>query len=180
MAKPTLYKPVDNVTHTQLMATYGTFMVLWGVFESVLELAIERETSIKPLHSIIILSGLGFERKAAIARSLLALNPTKASAIPIINKITKEAGRNAIVHGQLHVGHKHLEFVKHRTDQTLKTSVVSFTAPQFIELVKKVSALLGDLQDALDIQDDDLITHSNSTKNLWDKAAPSSNPSSST
>lgn len=180
MAKSTLFTPVDNAEHALILQAYGTFLVAWSVFESILDFVIEREAGLKTLHAIIIVSGLGFERKSGIAKSLLALNPKNAEAISTINKLTQEAGRNAIIHGEVHVGKKHIEFVKHKTDQMLKTSVKSFTATELTDLVKRVSALTGELQDQVNIQDDDLIRHGEIAKSLWSKSATSPSPPSST
>lgn len=88
------------------MSAYGLYMVTWSVFEYILEFVIESQAGLKPIHAAIIATGLGFERKAPIARSLLSLDPQYAKAISTINKITQEAGCNSIVHGTVYVGER--------------------------------------------------------------------------
>jgi anti-sigma regulatory factor (Ser/Thr protein kinase) len=54
---------------------------------------------------MIITCGLNFQSRASILRSFLALDQKQESkdAIALINTITQEASRNAIIHGQVFV-----------------------------------------------------------------------------
>jgi hypothetical protein len=151
-------------------------MVLWSVFESVLELSIVREAKLAPLPGVIITSGLGVERKASIARSLLALRDDSAKAISLINKILQRASRNALVHGEIHIAYNAVVFKKRETNQSLKIRETILSAPDFIKLVQEVSEVLGELQAELRIPDDALIEHSEIVKSLVNKLPGSGKP----
>jgi len=170
---------VDNFEHAKIMHAYGLFLVMWSIFESLLDYLIERETKLDPLRAIIIISGLGFERKAGITRSLLSLDSKNTDAIAAISKFITDAGRNGMIHGEVHLGLKHIEFVKHKTDHSLKTSIKSFTAGELSALVGKMSTAMQVIQDLVGVQDDDLLRHSEIAKNFWNKSATSPKPPSS-
>lgn len=163
------------------LISYGLFMVTWSVFETILDVTIAREAGLKPPQSIIVTSGLGFERKASIARSLLALHkPQNEKAISLINKITQEASRNSLVHGIVFVGQNAIEFIKCDTDQSLKVKSKKFKDDELASLVASICGMIDQLQIELSVSNEDLAKYGDSLKSLVTKAPTSPKPPSST
>jgi hypothetical protein len=156
---------------SQLFAFYGLFLLQWAAFESTLEYIIYREAKLTQLHAIIIVSGLGFERKASIARSLLALkSPKFDTAIKIINKITQQAERNALVHGYPAIAKDTLLFTKRSTDQKLKAATRTFDRDGMRAKHIEISALMHELTTAAAIENGKLEHYEKTVASLASKA----------
>lgn len=154
--------------------SYGLFLVVWATFEAVLEVATMKLTGMEPAHAVIVSSGLGFERKASITRSLLALEGDKhAGSISLINKITQLAERNALVHGQIRIGSQSVTFVKRTTDQRLQTSEKRLSATEFAVKVGDLNALVAQLQATLGVTDDEMEAYSKTGLNFLKKPSGS-------
>ena len=151
----------------QLYAGYGYFMVSWAQFEAVIEVTIMRETKMEAVPAIIVCSGLAFERKASIARSLLALRGDAGKpAIDLINKIVSEAERNALLHSLADVQPKRLELLRRSTDQKLVVKSKAFDGPGMQAKVSALRARIGELKSVLGISDADLKNYENTTRSL--------------
>jgi hypothetical protein len=85
------------------LASYGLFMLNWSLLETVLEVAIAKRVDLHPLEGNIVTASLGFQARASILRSFLALDTRQESkdAIKVIDTATQEANRNTIIHGQV-------------------------------------------------------------------------------
>lgn len=164
----------------ELVRSYGSFMVTWSIFEELLECVIWRETKMTATHAIIVVSGLGFERKASIARSLLALHGVRyAEAVSLINQITQDAERNALVHGLQQVALPGIRFLKRSTDQKLKIVSRYFDAPELDAKDQSLLKKVGRLQAAAQITERRLKSYEKTTASLASNAATSSKPPSS-
>jgi hypothetical protein len=122
---------------------YGLFFIFWQHFDETLEYIIYKEAKLTRTHAAIIVSGLGFERKASIARSLLALNNDKhKQIIAIINRIINNAERNMLVHGVLKLEGNDARFIKRTTDNSIKMKAKHLDR---IELMRKVVSIMNDI-----------------------------------
>jgi len=67
---------VDILDELMIMtlAGYGLFMLNWSLLESVIEVAIMKRLDLHPLEGAIITSSLGFQARANILKSFLALD----------------------------------------------------------------------------------------------------------
>ncbi len=114
---------VDEIPETMIvtLAAYGLFMLNWSLLETVLEVAIAKRMDLHPLEGSIVTSSLGFQARASILRSFLALDASQESkdAIKEINSATQEASRNIIIHGQVFAEGESLTFVHRRVDQSI-------------------------------------------------------------
>jgi len=157
---------------------YATVLVLWNVFESLLEISIMREAKLAPLQAVIICSGLPFERKASIARSLLALRDA-TNAIRLINRITQEVSRNLLIHAQIRAGENTITFRKIETDQRLKVKEKTFNVETLEAHYRAFSKLMDELMADLGIYDDAIVSYGRTTNSLLSKSATSPNEPSS-
>ncbi|WGM37776.1 hypothetical protein [Caulobacter sp. NIBR1757] len=164
----------NSAVHDRMFLSYGLFLVVWSTFEAVLEVATMKIANMDPVHAVIVSSGLGFERKASIARSLMALDGDRyATAISLINQITQTAERNAMVHGQIRIGSESIAFVKRTTDQKLQTTVKRLSADEFAIRVATVNVLVANLQANLEITDEELEAYSKTGLNFLKKPSGS-------
>jgi hypothetical protein len=133
-------------------------MVAWSVLESVLEVAIMKQLGITEMQTAIITSSLGFKARASILSSLLALhNGTHTKAIKLLNQITQDAKRNALVHGHIFVGeHEKLTFVKADVSQRYRARRTTFSAADLIIHVQTLNTSVHALQVLLGVSDDEL------------------------
>lgn len=153
-----------------ILQGYGLFMLAWSAYESLLDVFIEKEAKLDPLHAIVIISGLGFERKASIARTLLSLRQPKASeAIKLINKIANEASRNSVVHGKVYENEDSITFRRYDTDQTIKTKIKTFKGQKLLCLAQDILDLAEKLQAELSISEEELEQHGKTAKILTNK-----------
>ena len=110
------------------LAAYGLFMVNWSLFETIIEVAIQKRLELHPIEGNIITSSLQFQARSGILRSLLALDKSAeaAEASKLIGTMVTDANRNAIIHGHVHVNGDHeLKFVHRKAAEKLSaTSVV--------------------------------------------------------
>jgi hypothetical protein len=169
---------------------YGLFMVTWSHFDTILEIVIAQQTKIEPIHGVIMLSGLGFERKASIARSLLALRgDTYKAAISLINAMIAEASRNALIHGQV-LAYKEkdgteqdhmigLRFIKRDTDQVLKVTYRDHFGEDMVSKSQKLVNQCVELKNLFGITLDQVSEWINTSANLASKAGTSPKPPSS-
>ena len=154
-----------------LLAAYGMFMVTWSGFEAALEMGIMKRTKMDPVISSLVTSGLTFERRASILRSLLAGDPDKTKsvdykeAIRLINSITQEAERNHLIHGLVFFslqGEKpKLGFVKRVTDQRFKGKWKEFTSNSLNDLCRSIATKTARLHALLGISPEDAALFSN-------------------
>lgn len=160
-----------TISEAFLLAAYGTFMVTWSGFEATLEMGIMKRTKMRPVVSSLVTSGLPFERRASILRSLLSGDPDKAKigdykeAVRLINSITQEAERNHLIHGLVFLGLKDkkpsLGFVKRITDQEFKGKWKEFTSDSMYKICESISKKTERLQDLLEISPEDAALFSN-------------------
>ncbi len=170
-----LTKTTENST---IYLSLGSFLVVWSRFEGMLEVLIMRETRMDDAHAVIVCSGLGFERKASIVRSLLSLHGEKFKpAITLINKIVADAERNAIVHGLVDQSQpKCLGFTKRSTDQKLTVKTQMFDTLAMNAKSNTLLAQLNKLGAMLGIQQADVVAYEKMTRNLASNPAASPNP----
>ena len=170
----------DTLEASQLFASFGLFVLWWQAFEEVLECIICREARLTRMHATIIVSGLGFERKASIARSLLALKGDRyAEAISLINRIANAAERNALVHGQPEIVGKEVRFLKWSTDQKLKAKVSTFDAKRMYGRTVEVQNLVHALKAVAGFTPAQDRAWDKTTKRLLSKVGTSPKPPSS-
>jgi hypothetical protein len=136
---------------------YGHFILLWSIFEESIEIFIYKKTGMSPVHGLIVLSGLGLERKASIARSLMSLEPDKfAEAKKLLNQIIQESERNHLIHGQLHSMATGIEMVKITTDQELRVRTRMFTGKVLSDKRDRLAEQATRLSNLLGITSDDM------------------------
>lgn len=158
----------------------GHFIIIWGCFEELLEVYIQRRSSLSLLNATIILSGLGFERKASIARSFMSLDgDAMKDARALVNKIVAVAERNALVHGQILSITNAMVIAKRTTDQNLRVRILTFTPDSIGEKVRDVTRMVTKLQSLLGITNADIERYEKTTHNLASKSATSPKPPSS-
>jgi hypothetical protein len=113
---------IDDIPEAMIvtLASYGLFMLNWSL-ETVLEVAIAKRVDVHPLEGNIITASLGFQARASILRSFLALDTRQESkdAIKVIDTATQEANRNTIIHGQVFAEGETLSFVHRKVDHEL-------------------------------------------------------------
>jgi hypothetical protein len=135
---------VQSTETIQFYAAHGMFMIAWAGFENSIDLIIKRETGMSSIRSLIVVSGLGFERKASIARSLLALRDDKPS-IAQINKIVQFAARNMLMHGSPEPSRDKIIFHKAETDQCLKVKERVLTREEALKRLNELIAMINEL-----------------------------------
>jgi len=170
---------LTKITQSALIyIVLGSFMVSWSRFEGMLEILIKREAAMSDVHAVIICSGLGFERKASIARSLLALHGEKfKTAIALINKIVTDAERNAIIHGLVDQSQLNcLGFTKRSTDQKLNVKSQLFDAPKMQAKVQTLTGQLDRLGGILGIPHTDVVAYEKMTRSLASSSPTAPNP----
>jgi len=168
----------------RLLSGYAGFMFTWSQFETLLEVIIMRETRMSQTKAIVVCSGLGFERKASIARSLLALHGEKfKDAISTINTITTNAERNALIHslvaGDLASSSPSLVFTKRTTDQKLVVKDKTFDATAMGDKTKLITQLRRRLIDTAGITRAMIDGYVRTNRSLASKSATSPKPPSS-
>jgi hypothetical protein len=125
------------------------------------------DSQLEPIPAIIICSGLGFERKASIARSLLALRDDSGrEAVSLINRIVTEAERNALIHSLVEVQPKRIELLKRQTDQKLKVQARTFDGTAMSAKTTSLQTRLVELKALLGISNQDLLDYAKTTRSL--------------
>jgi anti-sigma regulatory factor (Ser/Thr protein kinase) len=170
----------DRLQSVAVHMHYGHFMVMWACIDELLEVYIQRQTRMSGKHATIVLSGLGFARKASIARSLMSLSgDTYKPARTLLNKIIAEAERNALVHGlSLSVGNP-LRFAKRSTQQKLEVKILEFGREKMRSRVRTITSMGIQLQAMLGITNADIARYDKMTRSLASKSAKSPKPPSS-
>jgi hypothetical protein len=165
-------EPSDEMLVT--LAAYGLFMLNWSLLETVIEVAIMKRLELHPLEGNIVTSGLNFQARSSILRSLLSLDESKESkeARQLINTIVTEANRNAIIHGQVFVaGHHHLRFIHRKTADVISAKCIEVDA----DSMQKRASILRDnitrLQSLLSVSDELLHGFGNISQRLAIKSA---------
>lgn len=164
-----LRKRLDDGKTVHVLSAYGIFMLVWGAFEAALELGIMKQTGMNIAISSLVTSGLPFERRASILRSLLSGRADKTvskedgeKAISLINSITNEAERNHLIHGLAFLGKSgSIGFVKRITDQKFKGKWKEFTTDSLLDLCTSVTIKTQELHRLLGISERDLQIFSN-------------------
>ncbi len=171
-----------------IFAAYGHFMLVWAEFEAVIELGIMKQTGMDPIISQVVTSGLAFERRASILRSLLHIrsdpdDPNDVAAkkaISLINSIAQEADRNHLIHGVpiglQDKGGVRLGFVKRTTDQQFKGKWKEMDAKSFTTLNISIDKKTNELREFLGITDEDQRFFSNIGRILSNKSFRSPQP----
>ena len=140
------------------LAAYGLFMLNWSLLETVLEVAIAKRVALHPLEGNIITASLGFQARASILRSFLALDTSQESkdAIKAIDTVTTETNRNTIIHGQVFAEGETLSFVYRRVDHGLTAKRITVDSTSMLQRASKLRESIVKLQTLLSISDDDL------------------------
>jgi hypothetical protein len=161
---------VDEIPDAMIvtLASYGLFMLNWSLLETVLEVAIAKRVGLHPLEGTIVTASLGFQARASILRSFLALDASQESkdAIKEINTATQEANRNIIIHGQVFADGERLSFVHRRVDQSLTAKRVVVDSSSMLERARKLKESVIKIQTLLSVSDDDLHEFGNINQNL--------------
>lgn len=166
--------PHNKELHAAMQGAYGLFLMIWGVFETIIEVAIARQLGIDFLRGNIVTSGLAFERRASVLRSLLALHGERhAEPIKLITQIAQEASRNALIHGMVFVGEKELTFVKRDTSQELRVTEKTFSVEGLLKHVTSIRIKVEQLQPLLSVSDDDLHAFGTAARNLSKRSSTS-------
>jgi hypothetical protein len=174
---------VDDIPDAMVvtLASYGLFMLNWSLLETVLEVAIAKRVGLLSLEGSIITSSLGFQARASILRSFLALDNSQESkdAIKEINTATQEANRNIIIHGQVFAEGESLSFVHRRVDQSITAKRVIVDSATMLQRASKLKECIMRIQSLLSISDDDLHEFGNISQRLAISAETSPKPPSS-
>jgi hypothetical protein len=174
---------VDEIPRTMILtlAAYGLFMLNWSLLETVLEVAIMKRLELHPLEGTIVTASLGFQSRASILRSFLALDTTQESkdAIKEINTATQEANRNTIIHGQVFAEGETLSFVHRRVDQGLTAKRVIVDSTSMLQRASRLKESVIRIQSLLSISDDDLHEFGNIGQRLAISSETSPSPPSS-
>lgn len=151
---------IDDIPEAMVvtLASYGLFMLNWSLLETVLEVAIAKRVALHPLEGNIITASLGFQARASILRSFLALdsNQEAKDAIKVIDAATAEANRNTIIHGQVFAEGETLSFVYRRVDHELTAKRITVNSASMLQRASKLKESIVKLQSLLSISDDDL------------------------
>jgi hypothetical protein len=151
---------VEDIPDTMVvtLASYGLFMLNWSLLETVIEVAIAKRLELHALEGNIVTASLGFQARASILRSFLALDTGTNSkeAIKVINDATQEANRNAIIHGQVFAEGETLSFVYRKVDHGLTAKRITVDSTSMLERAGKLKESIIRLQSLLSISDDDL------------------------
>ena len=151
---------IDDIPEAMIvtLASYGLFMLNWSLLETVLEVAIAKRIDVHPLEGNIITASLGFQARASILRSFLALDTRQESkdAIKVIDTATQEANRNTIIHGQVFAEGKTLSFVHRKVDHGLTAKRVTANSASMLERAGKLKESIIKLQSLLSISDEQL------------------------
>jgi hypothetical protein len=151
---------VDDIPETMVvtLAAYGLFMLNWSLLETVIEVAIAKRVELHPLEGNIITASLGFQARASILRSFLALDTRQEAkdAIKVIDTATVEANRNTIIHGQVFAEGETLSFVYRKVDHGLTAKRITVDSASMLERAGKLKENIIKLQSLLSISDDDL------------------------
>src|ERR1700733_3967869 len=153
---PSVEEIPENMIVT--LASYGLFMINWSLLETVIEVAISKRVEMHPLEGSIMTASLGFQARASILRSLLALDASQEAkdAIKEINLATQEANRNLIIHGQVFAEGESLIFVHRKVDQSLTAKRVIVNSETMLQRASKLKESIMRIQSLLSIADDDL------------------------
>jgi hypothetical protein len=133
---------IEDIPDTMVvtLASYGLFMLNWSLLETVLEVAIAKRVELHPLEGNIITASLGFQARASILRSFLALDTRQESkdAIKVIDTATTEANRNMIIHGQVFAEGETLSFVYRKVDHGLTAKRITVDSTSMLERAGKL------------------------------------------
>jgi hypothetical protein len=144
--------------HQWLLYSYGTFMVMWSVFDTVLMMVILRENGLTVKEAIAKLSPMETGPKIREARNALSKKPENARAVALIDEIEQIANRNALVHGAVFDGAHVLEFVKRDRKSPLALPLIrTFDVDAFKKLLVEVNGRVSELHSNLGITDGDII-----------------------
>jgi hypothetical protein len=140
------------------LASYGLFMLNWSLLETVIEVAIAKRLELYPLEGNIVTASLGFQARANILRTFLALDTRQESkdAIKAIETAAQEANRNTIIHGQVFAEDENLSFVHRKVADGLTAKRVTVNSDSMLERASKLKDNTVRLQSLLAISDDDL------------------------
>jgi hypothetical protein len=163
------------------LASYGLFMLNWSLLETVLETAIAKRVELDPLEGNIITASLGFQARASILRSFLALDTRQESkdAIKVIDAAAQEANRNTIIHGQVFAEGETLSFVYRKINRELTAQRITVDSTSMLARASKLKDSIIKLQSLLAISDDDLREFSKIGQITASKAETSPSPPSS-
>lgn len=156
------------------LAAYGLFMVTWSIFETTLEVAIQKRLKLHPLEGNIVTGGLAFLSRSSILRSLLALDKSKESkeASKLINSMVTDANRNAIIHGHVHVGGDHtLKFVHRKTADKLSAKSVIVDKDSMLSRTSLLRRRIEMLQSLLSVSNEELQEFGNIGQILANKSS---------
>jgi hypothetical protein len=169
--------PKPSKTHIHIAATLGNFVITWSTFDLILDATIMRQLKINATQAAIVTSGLGFERKLSIARSLLHLHdPKYAEAIKKLDQITTIARRNLLMHGHVHIEKNAIRIVKVEAKNKMTAKSMVLEPDKFGAVVLSINDLLTELQSDLGISDSALTSLANIGKKLTNKSTGSPKP----
>ena len=154
--------------HHWLLYSYGTFMVAWSVFDTVLMMVIRRENGLNAQDTIAKLSPLETGLKIREARNALSRKPENAKAIALIEEIEKFANGNALVHGAVFTGSHVLEFVKRDRKSPLDMPLSrTFDVNSFKKLLIEVNSRVNELHSCLGITENDILAFGEEFKRAY-------------
>jgi hypothetical protein len=149
---------IANELMLTTLAGYGLFMLNWSLLETVIEAAIMKRLELHPLEGAIVTSSLGFQARASILKSFLALDTSEQSkaAIKVITAATDDANRNTIIHGQVFLEGESLTFVFRKTGHTFTAKKITLDSDTMREKASRLRDHVVKLQSLLSVSDDDL------------------------
>jgi hypothetical protein len=142
--------------HGPVLHGYGTFMVQWSIYLTVLEVAVtllsgERITGGKALHAGTTYDGL---KNACRKKLHKRAGQNDDVAIALIEEIDEDANRDLLVHGYTLIEGTSIKFSQRHRPGWQKTQDEVFSAARMKETVLALSKKVATLQKLLSIPDE--------------------------
>ncbi len=147
---------LENVEDSSALHALGAFIVLWAVFECVLEIGIMKELNINAQKAAVITCDMHTKARADCLRALISLHTPNHKALSLIIKIQDEGKRNTIHHGLILVRPLPIKFVKRSAGGKYKQTITSFGSQEMQRHINKIANLIDELKAALSIRDEDM------------------------
>jgi len=168
--------PKYSKFHTGTLAAYGLFMATWSLLEIVIEVAIAKQLSIGFLEGNIITSGMGYEQRASILRSLLARHSPEFDDVrALLTEVTRDARRNTMAHGHIRVSETTIEFIKRSTKERLTATKAEFSTVGMVQHLDVLNQRIKVIQSRLGVTDHDLEAFAKIGHHLTNKLDASGN-----
>lgn len=164
--------PILTAENNRLVTLLGNFIVVWSVFDTTIDAAITKQLNLDPTRGAIVTSGLGFERKLSILRSLLHLrDPEFTDAVTKLDEIVSCARRNVLLHGHVWIGASNIEFIKVDTDHKVKARKAAYDPLRFAAVLTQICNAIDEVQILLGVSEDERMAICNVGKSLASKSA---------